>query len=236
VLLLAIDTSERYASEEMPHAGSIGLFNVSENKALKELFQITLDAGTDHAADLAVSIMDVLTSAGKKPSDVELVAVAKGPGSFTGLRVGVSTAKTFAFALGIPAIGVNTLDAIAQNSPPDCETVYVVYDARRGYVYAADYRRDGQIMRREGDYAFLPSAESASLIPESAAVFGPGCAAYPDDFPTGLKEPALVRVRVEVIASLALTAFHSGEPSAAHDLNPLYLRPSAAEEKRREKK
>jgi tRNA threonylcarbamoyladenosine biosynthesis protein TsaB len=233
VLILAFDTSERYSSANLPHAGSVALFSAEDEKEIEELSRRDLDPGTDHAADLAENIRTVLEEAGKKPADVELVAVTKGPGSFTGLRVGVTVGKTFAFALGIPAVGINTLDAIAQNTPPENEKAFLVYDARRDYVYAGIYRRRDGKMRLEGDYSFLPVAEAVALIPDDAAVFGPGCFSYPDDIPTTLTDPLLSRVRIESVVGLAFEAYRAGNVGSVHDLNPLYLRPSAAEEKRK---
>jgi len=233
MLILAFDTSERYSSADLPHAGSVGLFNAGKSGEATELSRFDLDPGTDHAADLAENIGTVLEEAGKKPGDVELVAVAKGPGSFTGLRVGVSVAKTFAFALGIPAVGINTLDAIAQNTPTEYETAFPVYDGRRGYIYSGLYcRRDGK-MCLEGEYGFQPVNEAIADIPGNTAVFGPGCFSYPEDFPSALTDPLLSRVRIESVVALAFEAYQAGTVGDVHDLNPLYLRPSAAEEKRK---
>ncbi|TET32274.1 MAG: tRNA (adenosine(37)-N6)-threonylcarbamoyltransferase complex dimerization subunit type 1 TsaB [Planctomycetota bacterium] len=233
MLILAFDTSERYSPADLPHAGSVALFDAEDETKIMALSRRELDPGTDHAADLSENIRTVLKEAGKKPADVDLVAVTKGPGSFTGLRVGVSAAKTFAFALGIPAVGINTLDAIAQNTPAEHEKAFLVYDARRDYVYTGLYRRRDGKMCLEDDYSFLPVAEAVALIPDDAAVFGPGCFAYPDDFPTALTDPLLSRVRIESVVDLAFEAYRAGNIGDVHDLNPLYLRPSAAEEKRK---
>src|SRR5262245_60606931 len=117
-------------------AGSVALARGEELIAER-----TLDrSGPRHAANLVVEIDALVRGAGRKIRDCELVAVSIGPGSFTGLRVGVVCAKTLSYALGCSLVAVDTLESIAENSPAEVSDVFVLSDAHRGELYAGQYR------------------------------------------------------------------------------------------------
>ncbi|MBC8113901.1 MAG: tRNA (adenosine(37)-N6)-threonylcarbamoyltransferase complex dimerization subunit type 1 TsaB, partial [Candidatus Saccharimonas sp.] len=84
------------------------------------------EAGRRHAQSLVLELHELLKSHGAKPRDVKAVAVSKGPGSFTGLRVGLVCAKTFAYATGCQFVAVNTFEAIADNCPTQVRDVWIV--------------------------------------------------------------------------------------------------------------
>lgn len=144
-LILNLDTSTRICSVALARKGVLlGLEESQEDKS--------------HASLLAVFINRVLEKSNVKISELDAVAVSKGPGSYTGLRIGVSTAKGLAYALGIPLISVNTLTAMATGvlhwhlldrlQLPDNETFYLcpMIDARRMEVYAAVYSPTGKMV------------------------------------------------------------------------------------------
>src|SRR5436190_605976 len=105
------------------------------------LVEQDIHPGQRSAQSLAPAMRDVLASVGWKPAEVELVAVAIGPGSFTGLRVGVATAKTFAYVAGCKIIGVDTLEAIAWRTSVEHREFYTILDAHRKQVFAARFSR-----------------------------------------------------------------------------------------------
>src|SRR3990172_1266934 len=126
--------------------------------------QYLLDVRVTHSERLMVAVDRLLADAGWRPEDLEGLAVSVGPGSFTGLRIGLSTVKGLALALAIPVAAVPTLDAMAAMLPWATLPVCPVLDARKGEVYAALYRWDGAAMRRDGDYlAIAPDALAARL-------------------------------------------------------------------------
>ena len=86
-------------------------------------------------------IAELLKRAGWRPTDVELVAVAIGPGSFTGLRIGVTTAKAFAYAVGCQVVGVNSLAAVASRASRELPKISAAIDAQRGELFVADFTR-----------------------------------------------------------------------------------------------
>jgi tRNA threonylcarbamoyladenosine biosynthesis protein TsaB len=198
------------------------------------LAESTLPAGQRSAQSLAPAMRDLLVQAGWQPRDVQLVAVAIGPGSFTGLRVGVTTAKTFAYAVGADLIGVNTLEAIAWQAPAEIARVATAIDAQRGEVFAANYIRQadgrlelcGQQCILEND-AWLAQLETGWYAIGPAVVkLAPKMAASVNVAPAALGMP--MASTVGRIAALRHTA---GVRDDIWKLVPTYLRRSAAEEK-----
>ena len=100
-------------------------------------------AGRRHAQSLVLELRELLHAHGAKPRDVQAIAVSKGPGSFTGLRVGLVCAKTFAYATGCRFVAVDTFEAIAENCPSDVSDVWIVENAQRGDFFVGAYARDG---------------------------------------------------------------------------------------------
>jgi tRNA threonylcarbamoyl adenosine modification protein YeaZ len=112
-----------------------------------------------HRADLLVTIDRVCREAGVTPAELDAVAIGAGPGSFTGLRIGMATAKGIAFAAGKPLWAVSSLAALAY--PVDKPLVIAVLDARRGELYAGAYRRPPFAL--EGEERLLPPADLAAF-------------------------------------------------------------------------
>src|SRR5688572_26806657 len=136
--VLAVDTSTM--------AGGVAL--LEDDRVVGESL---LDVRTTHSERLMLAIDRALTDAGWRPASVDGLAVAIGPGSFTGLRIGLAAVKGLALALACPIAGVPTLDAMAAGLPWASRPVCPILDARRDEVYASLYRWDGGAMRREWD-------------------------------------------------------------------------------------
>lgn len=124
---------------------SANLCAASVSDACVELGRCVRDIGTGHAEQLMDVIAEALAAAGKVYGDLTGIAVAVGPGSFTGIRVGVSTARGLALALKLPSTGVGTLDAIAEEARAmfPGRSVVIAIDARREEVYTAGWDADG---------------------------------------------------------------------------------------------
>jgi tRNA threonylcarbamoyladenosine biosynthesis protein TsaB len=189
------------------------------------------------AQSLAPAIDAILRDADWHPRDVELVAVASGPGSFTGLRIGVTTAKAFAYAVGCPVVGINTLAAIAEQAGE--VQLWTVMNAERGELFAAEFARDAQGDLLEVTPTFVVSADAwlASLVP-GTIVSGPGLARLLDRLPPGVTVVDRERwsPTAATIGLLGGRRHTSGESGNVFSLVPWYYRRTAAEEKADEKR
>ena len=151
--LLAVDTAFERCSA--------GLYDLASGLVLASAEPVI---GKGHAERLMGIIGDVLAEAGLRYGDLSKLAVTVGPGSFTGLRVGVSAVRGLALALGIPAVGVSTLEAMAApfvHDLGDADAVLAVLDAKRGELYAALYGRGGK--ERAAPVAIAPEDLPALL-------------------------------------------------------------------------
>jgi tRNA threonylcarbamoyladenosine biosynthesis protein TsaB len=191
-----------------------------------------LDVSVTHSERLLSAIDTVMTDAGWTPGELQGLAVAVGPGSFTGLRVGLSTVKGLAWALGLPVAAVPTLDAMAAAVPWAALPVCPVLHARRNEVYAALYRWDGEDFGRESDYMALAPAELGERLTEPTLLLGDGAETIQSPHARRVSPPHRVPSPA-CVAVLGRARLALGETVSAAALTPFYLRPSEAELRRR---
>lgn len=200
------------------------------------LVEETLTDGMSHGRMLVNLIDRVLAKAGwSKTSDVHLIAVSRGPGSFTGLRVGLTCAKTLATMAHLPIVGVCSLDAMALNAGKPFERVLTVLDAKRGDVYAAAYERRENVMERVHDPEAMAPEQAKTLLASPMLVMGDALLRHSTTFISGSNQAApeeLWRIRATRVAELGWRAFSAGYRDDPLALDPLYLRRPEAEEKR----
>ena len=230
MLILAFETSAKAASVAL----------LEGDKLLSESYQNT---GMTHSQTLMVMAEDMLKQCGKTAKDVDAVAVAEGPGSFTGVRIGVAAAKGFAWGWEIPCYGVSTLEAMAQSLGIYDGYICPVMDARRSQVYNALFEADrGEITRIREDRAISLDdlAEDVKNLEKPVFLVGDGSILC---YNTLLERvPSLVlppehrmhqrAVGVGIIAARQIRAGISGDAAA---LTPNYLRLSQAERERMER-
>ena len=230
MLILAFETSAK--------AGSVAL--LEEQKLLAESYQNT---GLTHSQTLMVMAEDLLKSSGKTVADITAVAVAEGPGSFTGVRIGVAAAKGFAWGGQLPCYGVSTLEAMAESLGIWQGYVCPCMDARRNQVYnALFYVNCGKIQRVREDRAIALSDLAEELKPLTEPIFLVGDGSnltyktLSGEIP-GLVLPPEHRMhqRATGVALLAAKKIAGGEPGDGNALTPNYLRLSQAERERLEK-
>lgn len=221
--ILAIDTSTR--------VGSIALV---EGPLLKA--QNILDIRATHNQRLLPGIERILTDAGWSLDDLDGFAVSLGPGSFTGLRIGLSIVKGLAWATGKPLVGVPTLDGLAANVSFVPYMICPILDARKGEIYAALYRQgDEGIPERLTSYMAIKPEEMLALISETTVIIGDGLLSHGDYLRRELGNllvlapPHLSVIHASSVAWLGWHRLRSGEFEDVSSCTPLYVRPSEAE-------
>ena len=230
MLTLAFETSAKAASVALTENG----------KLLAESYQNT---GLTHSQTLMVMAEDLLKQCGKTMADVTAVAVAEGPGSFTGVRIGVAAAKGLAWGGQLPCYGVSTLEAMAVSLGVYEGTVCACMDARRSQVYNALFRVEGgKLTRISEDRAIALAELKTELEHIDGPIFLVGDGAVLTYKTLSGEIPNLVlppehrlhqrAVGVALLAEQKQTAGESGDGNA---LSPNYLRLSQAERERMEK-
>lgn len=191
-----------------------------------------------HSQKLMPIISEILSSADLKADDIDVFAVANGPGSFTGLRIGVATIKGLAHAVNRPVVGVCTLNGLAYNMPFCPYIVCPIMDARREQVYNAIYRwHDDELIVLQGSRAVSIEQLVQELKERNEMVvfLGDGVEAYRDILSAQLGSlcvfaPTNVRMqKASSIAQLALHKARKGDTESFLTLTPFYLRKSQAE-------
>lgn len=227
------------ALESSAIAASVAL---SEDETL--LAQSFQNSGLTHSRTLMPLCQDLLKNLGMTLQDVDLIAVAAGPGSFTGLRIGVSTAKGLAWAADKPCVGVSTLEAMAWTAAHVGGDICPVMDARRGQVYNARFRgENGRPVRLTEDRAIsLEELKNEILSSGGRAQYliGDGTQLCRQMFSqwqveTILPPPHLHLQSAWGVARAALEAAREGRTTTAAELLPVYHRLSQAERERNEK-
>ncbi|MVB11844.1 tRNA threonylcarbamoyladenosine biosynthesis protein TsaB [Caprobacter fermentans] len=222
--ILAIDSSAITASAAVTDDGKI----------LGEYF---LNTGLTHSETLMPMIESVLQCAKINPSELDLFAVSSGPGSFTGIRIGIASIKGLAMPFGTSCAGVSTLEAIAQNlSHLDC-VVCAVMDARCGQVYNALFRAEkGSLKRLTPDRAIAAKelAAECEKLSEPIYLAGDGaklCAKSESFQRLGaiLPPEPLIYQRAWGVAKAAEAAVRENRTVSPAELMPFYLRPAQAE-------
>jgi tRNA threonylcarbamoyladenosine biosynthesis protein TsaB len=207
-----------------------GLALVADDGQL--LGEVTLRNHESHSERLLPALEWLLATLGHALGDIAAVAVSQGPGSFTGLRSGIATAKGLAFSLRVPLYGVSTLDALAANAPAGDTDVCAVLNARRGEVFRAFFRGGAPAPLRRGPDALVTLQALAADLPAGCLVVGELPAAFAAALPPGLgvrfAPPHLAHPRAAVIAALGGAAAGASHDSELATLMPHYLRPCDA--------
>jgi tRNA threonylcarbamoyladenosine biosynthesis protein TsaB len=194
--------------------------------------EYVLDVSLTHSERLLAAVDRVLADADWTPRQLQGLAVAVGPGSFTGLRVGISTVKALALALTLPIAAIPTLDAMAAALPWAALPVCAVLRARRDEVYAALYRWADDGFQRESDYLAVSPEALGARLQGPTLLLGGGAEAVRS--PHARRVPPPRRVPSPAcVAMLGRARLALGETVSAAALSPFYLRPSEAELRRR---
>ena len=193
-----------------------------------------------HSQTLMPMIDDVFKKSELKPSDIDFFAVADGPGSFTGLRIGVTTIKGLAHAMNKPVCGVNTLEALAYNLPFCPYVISPIMDARREQVYNAFYKWENGILKELVSPRAISIEDCLSELEkkgEKVIFLGDGVPVFREKITNVLKEQALFAPQLACTqrASCVAECAKNKKTMNYNELAPVYLRKSQAEREAEER-
>ena len=224
---LTIDTSTIVAS--------IAILN--EEKLVGEMI---INHKKKHSEKLMVAIDHLLKDGGLSIKDVDVFGIVAGPGSFTGLRIGMATVKGFAQALYKPVVAVSTLESLAMNIPFSQGVICPILDAQRSQVYTGLFHFEGEELIRDLEDSVLEIDELIKILKDqekSIYFLGDGLSRFSsillESCPTGLVVPNYLNMnRASSAAALVLKKAQNGDYGDYRKLEPTYIRPSYAEEKK----
>lgn len=225
MIVLAADTATSINSVAVCDGGDI-------------LAETVVRCGRSHAERLLDTVTWVLGEAGLTLGDVGALAVSAGPGSFTGLRVGIAAWKGLALGKGLPLVGVPTLGALSRVAEPVGGVICPLLDARMGEVFAAAYRYDAGRREMVVNECAVPVEEFAEKLGEKpVTLFGDGVGAYRERIAACLPAAHVLpesfwAPRASAVAAEAREMLRVGCSSDAASVTPKYLRKSQAEQNR----
>ncbi|MEN6486096.1 MAG: tRNA (adenosine(37)-N6)-threonylcarbamoyltransferase complex dimerization subunit type 1 TsaB [Syntrophobacteraceae bacterium] len=221
--ILAVDTSTP--------SGSVAVLD-----GLRVPVEWSLQSARTHNRRLLGTVDDLLRELGWTLADMDVYAVTVGPGSFTGLRIGLTTMKTLAWSMGKPLVGVPSLDALAAPLEFACLPVCCLIDAAKREIYSAQFSPGGEGgLRRTGPYRVSEPERIVELVCEPTLFCGDGWLSYRDYFLERLgnlavEPPAPFHlIRAGFVGELARRRFLAGESDDPMSCVPMYIRPSEAE-------
>lgn len=200
----------------------------------KLLAEITLNLGNTHSETLLPTIADVLEKTSLTLDDISIFATTLGPGSFTGIRIGVSTIKGLAFGKGRVCRGVSSLAALAEAAPSGA-LICPVLNARHDSVYTALFRREKNAMLRLRNDDILSLDELVAILAgydEPIYIVGDHCEETKNALPCSVNAITLPRLDMPSAYYVALAAIRCNESIDDSALAPIYLRKSQAEQER----
>ena len=221
--LLAVDTATEICGIALAENGRVTA-------------ELILDRGETHTRSIMEAVQAVLSADRLRISQIDVFAVTRGPGSFTGLRIGISTVKGLAAAGGKPVVGISSLAVLAHQAAVGTPLVCPLMDARRKEVYWRLYRRNGHLLKPLDKEQVGPAGDIVSAVAESCLFIGNGVAQYRSTIERGLENLAVFagknenNIRPAVLAQLAWDRYQTGGWDDLDSFSPVYLRKSDVEQ------
>jgi len=224
VKILGIDTTTKFLCLGLYVDGKFYEYNLQVGRRLSEL--------------LVPTIRRLVCAAGLSIAEIDYFACGLGPGSFTGMRIGLATIKGLAVVKDKPVIGISTLDILAKNAENKDRLILVALDAKRDLIYCGAYKYRNGVLRRQGDYALLSLAELLKRYPDGPVILGDAVALYKDALLSGIKGAVVLdkdywNVRAFNLISLALAKVEAKQFSSVVRIKPIYLYPKECQIKKR---
>jgi tRNA threonylcarbamoyladenosine biosynthesis protein TsaB len=222
--ILGIDTSSKFLSIALAEDSDI----IKEESFLLD---------RTHSSELVPKIKELLKKSRVAIKKIDGFVIGLGPGSFTGLRIGVSAVKGFGIASGKPCVGIASIDAIACNAMDEDAIIVPVIDAKRNQVYSAIYRKEGSLVIKESEYLLLPIEKLMKNIKGEAVFLGDGLSLYRDKIKSLNREAIFLEEKCWYPAAgnlikLGLSKIGKAKKPNLAKLVPLYLYPEDCQVKK----
>jgi tRNA threonylcarbamoyladenosine biosynthesis protein TsaB len=219
MIVLAVDTSTSSCSVALLEDGGL-------------LAEVTYTSGKTHSRHLMTLVQSLLIRCDKAPEDIEGIAVTKGPGTFTGLRIGLSTVKGLAAGIQVPVVGIGSLAALAY--PLRCceRQIVPMIDARRGEVYHATYQVGASLSSADAQIAASAPDAILERLSRNSVLVGTGALCYRKLFEAvglQLADPVHHIIRASSVGLLAMERFRQKDVDVNETLIPDYIRKSDAQ-------
>lgn len=214
--ILGIDTTTKFLS--------LGIYNNGK------ICEYNIDLGRRHSDLLMVTIKRVLDSLGWQASEIDYFACGLGPGSFTGMRIGIATVKGLSFSLDKPVVGISTLDILAQNAGAINNTIVPIIDAKRGLIYCSVYKTKNGALKRIMPYMLLSEKELFGKIGKNCVILGDAVNLYKQKIMMNIKGATVLDgeywyPKGRNIVGLALGRIKIKKVSNPFEIKPIYLYP-----------
>lgn len=195
-----------------------------------KFYEYNLETGRSLSVLLVPTIQRVITAAGLKIADIDYFACGLGPGSFTGMRIGLATIKGLSVVRNKPVVGVSTLDILAENVLVNNNLIVPAIDARRGLIYCSSYKRERGLLKRKSEYLLLNLDEFVKKFASKPIVIGDAAALYGDKILARIKGASILDKdywfpKAHNLIKLALAKIKSRQFSSAQTIKPIYLYP-----------
>ena len=214
--ILGLDTSTKFLC--------LGIYDNAK------VYTYNLDLGRKHSVLLVPTIKRILDALGWRLNDIDYFACGLGPGSFTGMRVGVATIKGLAWALKKKIVGLPTLDVLARNAELNAGFVAPVIDAKRNLMYTCIYKIEKGRLRKLTPYLLLSLDDFLKKVKKDTLILGDALGLYRDKFLGSRKRLTLLdkdrwQIQPHHLLDLALEKIKAGQFSDSSKLEPIYLYP-----------
>ncbi len=233
--ILGIDTTTKFLSlgvydNANPVRNTIYNKGYSKISNGAKIYEYNLDLGRRHSNLLMVTIKRVLDALGWDARDIDYFACGTGPGSFTGIRIGIATIKGLSFSLNKPVIGISTLDILARNAGITDDPIVPIIDARRSLIYCSVYRKKNNILRRMMPYMLLTEEEFFKKAGNNAVLLGDAVNLYKQKILENIKGATILEKehwypKGRSIVELALERIKNNKIDNPFELAPIYLYP-----------
>jgi tRNA threonylcarbamoyl adenosine modification protein YeaZ len=221
--ILGIDTTTKFLS--------LGLYDD------KRVYEYNMDLGKRHSTLLIPTIKRILLALGWSMEKIDYFACGLGPGSFTGIRVGLSTIKGISWSLHKPVVGIPTLDILASKVKRDDALIVPVIDAKRGLVYCSIYKRKKGALKRIAPYMLLSQEKLFHKIKRGSVILGDALDLYKDKILKNVSGAVILDKDYwypdgHSIISLALEKIKNRMFNTSFDISPIYLYPKECQIKK----